>query len=68
MSVDPNPGLLDRILNCGWPETGGSAVATFNPEHVNYEILECVGEGLTASVYKAVRVDSRGHSRQTVAL
>lgn len=41
---------------------------SFKPELVKYEILECVGEGLTSSVHKAVRVDSRGHSRQLVAL
>lgn len=43
-------------------------MASFKPELVNYEILECVGEGLTSSVHKAVRSDSRGHSRQLVAL
>lgn len=41
---------------------------TFNPENSAYQILDRVGEGLTSVVYKAVKADSRGHSRQLVAL
>lgn len=38
------------------------------PERVTYKIERLVGEGLSARVYKAIREDSRGHSRQIVAL
>ena len=40
----------------------------FRPDSATYEIQEFVAEGATATVYKAARVDSRGHSRQQVAL
>lgn len=40
----------------------------FKPEGAQYDIEKQAGEGLTANVFKAVRRDSRGHSRQTVAL
>lgn len=38
------------------------------PEQTTYRIERIAGEGRTATVYKAARVDSRGHSRLDVAL
>lgn len=38
------------------------------PESATYRLLEPLGEGLSASVYKAERIDSRALSRQIVAL
>jgi serine/threonine protein kinase len=38
------------------------------PEGVIYRIDEAIGQGLSATVYRAVREDSRGFARQTVAL
>ena len=37
-------------------------------ESAKYEIERKIGEGLTSEVYKAFRVDSRGETRQVVAL
>lgn len=38
------------------------------PEGAIYKIEEVVGQGLSATVYRAIRIDSRGHSQQMVAL
>jgi serine/threonine protein kinase len=38
------------------------------PESPIYQIEEAIGQGLSATVYKATRMDARGFSRQTVAL
>jgi serine/threonine protein kinase len=38
------------------------------PESAIYQIEEAIGQGLSATVYRAVRMDARGFSRQTVAL
>ncbi|MEQ1875001.1 MAG: serine/threonine-protein kinase [Bdellovibrionia bacterium] len=43
-------------------------IRTIRPEIAQYHIEEFLGEGSMASVYKATREDSRGFSRQTVAL
>jgi serine/threonine protein kinase len=40
----------------------------FQPDPSRYEIERNVGEGLNASVFKAIRVDGRERSRQHVAL
>jgi len=41
---------------------------TLTAQKVSYEICEFLGEGLTSQVYKAFRRDSKGYTRQAVAL
>lgn len=43
-------------------------IRTVRPESARYHIEEFLGEGSMAFVYKATKVDSRGFSRQSVAL
>lgn len=38
------------------------------PDSVTYQIKSVIGQGLSSTVYKAVRRDSQGHSEQVVAL
>jgi len=40
----------------------------FRPDRHRYHIEKSAGEGLSANVFEAARIDSRGHSQQKVAL
>jgi len=40
----------------------------FEPDQTRYELEELLGEGLNSRVYRALRVDQSGQSRQRVAL
>jgi serine/threonine protein kinase len=62
-----NDGLLIQRQGCALHE-GPGYLKELKTEGSVYEIDYKVGEGLNAEVYRAFRIDSRGFSRQMVAL
>lgn len=56
------------MSNEAFTNTSETSVTTFRPDQIRYEIQETLGEGLNSKVLKAIRIDSAGQSRQTVAL
>ena len=47
---------------------GAEAMKQIKSESSIYKLENCIGEGLSSCVYRAIRFDSRGHSKQQVVL